>query len=336
MPLVSSLVLPHGAMVFDGGDGCTAAAAQRIQALPETLKEDWRTLFRATREAAEMAKATKPEVIFLNTPHGLSLSDSVAVYLNTRAKGNAEWNGQWTEYDVNVTLDSDMARKFLEHLQRDYIPANGIAAFGPCEAPLRWGEVVPLWFFRELTSAGVKVVIFNNPVSNMRRQEPLSEVTKVGASIARFLNGLEQRVLYVVSGDLAHSHETDCTLSLYLPDPRWNMPKSSSALPFDLSIEHWVQCTPLASGDVTQPAKTTEKCSAKWDDTTYKVAEQWLAKATDLKGTALSCGIYGFGVLHGILAADIEGRATYDAHLLCRLAPTYYGMTVAAFIKKDA
>ena len=337
MPIVSALAVSHAPMVFDGGDGCTFAAAQRIQALPGTLKEDWRTLFRATREAAEMAKATKPEVIFLNTPHGLSLWNSHAVCLNARAKGNAEWNGQWTEYDVNVALDSDLAKAFLEHLQGDNIPADRITAFdAECEAPLCWGEVVPLWFFRDLTSAGVKVVIFSSPESSMIDHAPLSEIAKFGRSIAKFLNGLEQRILYIATGDLSHNHETDCTLSLYLPDPRWKLPTSSSALPFDLSIEHWVQCTPLASGDVTQPAKTTEKCSAKWDETTYKVAEQWLAKATNLKGTVHSCGIYEFGVLHGILAADVEGRTTYDAHLLCRLAPTYYGVMVAAFIKNDA
>ena len=336
MPVVGSLVLPHGAMVFDGREGCTAAAAQRIQALSETLKEDCRTLFRATREAVEMAKVANPEVIFLNTPHGVRLADSFAIYQNSRAKGNAEWNSQWTEYDVDVALDSDVAKRFLKHLQDDKISANGIAPFDPCEAPLRWGEVVPLWFFRDVTSAGMKVVIFNNPVDKMRSQEPLFEVTKVGASIARFLKDLPMRVLYVVSGDLAHSHKTDCTLPLYLPDPRWNMPTSDTALPFDLSIEHWVLCTPYAARDMTQPVKTTEKHSAKWDKTTYKDAEQWLAKATDMKKSALSCGIFGLGILHGILTAELEEGATYDAHLLCRLAPTYYGMAVAAFIKMDA
>ena len=322
-------------MVFDGGDGCSVAAADRKQALPESLKEDVQTLYRATREAAEMAKCTKPEVIFLNTPHGVRLSDHFAVYLNSRAKGNAEWNGQWTEYDVDVALDVDTAKAFLEHLQGDSIPAEGVAPFSPCESPLRWGEVVPLWFFRDLTSAGVKLVIFNNPLSKMRKNEPLSEVTKVGTSIARFLNGLQQRILYLVSGDLAHSHETTCTLPLYLADPRWNMPTSPTALPFDLCVEHWVLCTPLAAQDLTQPAKTTDKHSTKWDKNTYKVAEQWLAKAIDLKGSALSCGIYGFGVLHGILAAEVEEGTTYKAHLLCRLAPTYYGMAAVAFINDN-
>ena len=115
------------------------------------------------------------------------------------------------------------------------------------------------------------------------------------------------------------------------------MPTSETALPFDLSIEHWVRCTPLGSpGEITGPAKTKEKHSVLWGDSkaTHSFAEHWLSKGMELKNDALSCGIYGFGLLHGILSAEVERKAFFDAHLLCRLAPTYYGMIVAAFIKK--
>ena len=81
MPLVSSVVLPHGAMVSDGSDGCTAAAAERLNSISETMKEDCQVLFESARAAAELAKATKPDVIFLNTPHGVCLSDTLCVYL---------------------------------------------------------------------------------------------------------------------------------------------------------------------------------------------------------------------------------------------------------------
>ena len=338
MPVVAALAVSHSPIAFNGGEGRTAAAAERKQALSETLKEDCQTLFRATREAAEMAKATNPEVIFLNTPHGVSTWNGHAVYLNARAKGNAGWEGQWTEYDVDIALDSKLARAFLEYLQDENIPANGVAPFNQLlEAPLGWGEVVPLWFFRDITSAGIKVVIFSSPASSEMYNLPLSGVAKLGRSIARFLNGLDQRVLYIASGDLAHNHETDCTLPLYLPNPKWQLPSSNSAvaLTFDLSIEHWVLCTPYATRDMTQPVKTTEKHSAKWDKATYKDAEQWLAKATDMKGNTLSCGINEFGVLHGILAEEVEEGAAYNAHLLCRLAPTYFGQIVSVFIKED-
>lgn len=337
MPLVSSVILPHGAMVFDGGDGCTAAAAERLQKLPESLRGDCQTLFKASCEAADIAKATKPDIIFLNTPHGVCLSNSHCVYINSKAKGNAEWNYQWTEYDVNVDLDSELAKSFVEHLQKDSVSVEGMLAFSACEVPLRWGEVIPLWFFRDLTAAGVKVVIFSNP---LKRRQPLrlSEVVEVGHSIANFFNGLKQRVLYVVSGDLAHSHKTDCTLPLYLADPRWDMPTSEKALPFDLCIERWVRCwvrcTDYSSENVTGPIKTKEKHLVTWDGASSGNAEHWLSEAMDLKQVALSCGIYGFGILHGILTSEVKRKVAFDAHLLCRLAPTYYGMAVAAFIPK--
>ena len=111
------------------------------------------------------------------------------------------------------------------------------------------------------------------------------------------------------------------------------MPTSDVALAFDLCIEHWLKCTPLESGSTTAPMKTKEKHSTTWDGASCRVAEQWLSKATDLKSSALSCGIYGFGILQGILSAQVEEKAMYDAHFFCRLAPTYYGMAVAAFIK---
>ena len=325
-------------MVFDGGDvGCSSSSAERVKSLPGTLKEDCQALFASALEAADIAKATKPDVIFLNTPHGICLSNAHCVYLNSSAKGNAEWNDQWTEYGINVSLDSKLAKAFVEHLERDHIPVEGMLAFTACEAPLRWGEVIPLWFFKDLTDAGVKVVIFSNPLQRSRFLGELywSEVTKVGRSIAKFLSGLEQRVLYIVSGDLAHSHKTDCSLPLYLPDPRWNMPTSDVALAFDLCIEHWIKCTPVESGDVTKPVKMKEKCLSVWNEVTCNVAEKWLSRSVELKDLALSCGIYGFVLLHGILSAEVKEKASYNAHLFCRLAPTYYGMVVAAFVKSQ-
>ena len=279
MPLVSSVVLPHGPMVFDGGAGCTPADTERLQKLPETLRDDCQTLFRGTCEAVDMARATKPDVIFLNTSHGICSSDIFCVYINSKAKGNAEWNDQWTEYEVNVELDSYLAKTFVEHLKKDNIAAEGILlAFTEYELPLCWGEVVPLWFLRDLTANGVKVVIFSDP---LKRKLPfhLPEVAEVGQSISKFFNGLKQRVLYVVSGDLAHSHQTDCTIPLYSPDPRFNMPTSDQALPFDLCIEHWVRGTPYSPDNIPGPKKTKVKHSVTWDGTASKNAERWLSKA---------------------------------------------------------
>ena len=182
MPLVSSLILPHGSMVFDGGEfeECTSAALQRRNMLPATVRADCATIYKSCHEAVEVIKATKPEVIFLNTPHGLCLSKSFCVYLNDRGKGTAEWKDQWMEYNVSVELDSDLARSFLNHLQSEGVAAEGMLAYTACEAPLRWGEVIPLWYLRDLTAIGVKVVIFSNPES---KEISLNELAQVGRSV---------------------------------------------------------------------------------------------------------------------------------------------------------
>ena len=336
MPIVSSLVVSHAPALFDGGDGCSAKAAVRQHDLADlkALKEEFRTAFKGTYDAAEMAKATKPEIIFLLTPHGMLTPNSYGVYLNSRAKGNAEWISQWSEYEVDVALDVDIANKFIEHLQGDSIPAVGIAPFDlELVAPLRWGEVVPLWFFSDITLAGVKVVIFTWPLNG---QNP-SETSKAGASIVKFLHQLPKRVLFVTSGELSHNHKTECKLPIYLPDPKWHLPKSPEALHFDLYLEHWVLCTPITSEDEKKPVKIAKVNPAKWDKSTYKFAQQWLARARKLQDTydLYSCGIHGIGVVNAILVAEVEAGASYDAHVLYRVAPTYYGMMAAAFIKNN-
>ena len=254
MGIVSCLILPHGAMTFDGNPNGGSPTTERVKVISELQKCDCNALFAAYSKAAEAVKATSPDVIVLNTPHGMCLSGAVGVYLNDRAKGNAEWNGQWTEFEVDVALDTVLSRKLLDHLQNDGISAEGVTAFTVCEMPLRWGEVIPLYFLQDITRAGVKVVIITNPVSKM---EELSETSHMGRSIAKFLRALDQHVLYVSSGDLAHTHETDCQLSLYLPDPRWNLPSASdTALLFDLAVENWVKGVAFSAEHAKVPLKS--------------------------------------------------------------------------------
>ena len=338
MGIVSCLILPHGAMMFDGNPNGGSPTTERVKVISELQRRDCNALFAACSKAAEAVKATSPDVIVLNTPHGMCLSGAVGVYLNARAKGNAEWNGQWTEFEVDVALDTDLSRKLLDHLQSDGISAEGITAFTVCEMPLRWGEVIPLTFLQDLTRAGVKVVITSNPTNKMRGLKTLSETAHMGRSIAKFLRALDQRVLYVVSCDLAHTHETDCQLPLYLPDPRWNMPSASdTALPFDLAVENWVKGVTFSAEHATGPLKSLEEKQVKWDGIVAKEAAQWLSKAISLKDAArTSCGLYGVAVLHNMIAAEIEKPGTsFTSHFQCRLAPTYYGMMVAAFVKEQ-
>ena len=335
MVIVSCLILPHGAMTFDGHPNGGGPTTERVKVISEIQRRDCNALFAACSKAADIVKATAPDVIVLNTPHGICLSDAVGVYLNPNAKGNAEWNAQWTEFEVSVDLDMDLSGKLLKHLQNDGVSAEGITAFSVCEMPLRWGEVIPLYFLQDFTNAGVKVVIVSNPENKMKGLASVSETAHIGNAIAKFLRALDQRVLYVVSGDLAHAHETDCQLPLYLPDPRWNLPRASdAAVPFDVAVENWVKGVTFSTEYIKGPVKSLEELEVKWDGTVAKELAEWLSKAISLKDSVYSCGIYGIAILHNLLVAEMEKPgATFSSRFLCRVAPTYYGMMIATFVK---
>lgn len=335
MTNISCLILPHGAMTFNGIHSCDVSevTAKRIAETSKELHKDCSVLFNACRKAVAVVMESKPDLIFLNTPHGISLTDSMAVYTNGHAKGNAEWNENWKEFEVDVHLDTDIAKQLIEHLRSDGIPTQGISAFSSTEAPLRWGEVIPLWFLKELTSTGVKVVIFTSPVKYAKGSAPISERLKIGRSIRTFIRNLSRSVLYVVSGDLAHTHKTDCKVPLYLPDPRWEMSVPSDErvpLDFDIAVENWIKGVPYSQEVCTEPIRSTEELTTSLDKQVITDANNWLIKATELKGLALSCGIQGFCILHGLLQSEIEHGGRFTVNFLCRLAPTYYGMMVVA------
>ena len=335
MSNISCLILPHGAMTFNGIHSCDVSevTAKRIAETPKEVREDCSVLFNACRKAVEVVMESKPDLIFLHTPHGISLSDSIAVYTNGHARGNAEWNEDWKEFEVDVLLDTHIANQLIEHLRINGIPTEGISAFSSTEAPLRWGEVIPLWFLKELTGAGVKVVIFTSPVKYTKGSTPISERLKIGRSIRTFIRNLSRNVLYVVSGDLAHTHKTDCKVPLYLPDPRWEIPvplDEGVPLDFDITVENWIKGVPYTQDVCTEPIRSIKEITTSLDKQVITEADNWLIKATELKGLALSCGIQGFCILHGLLQSEIEQGGRFTVNFMCRLAPTYYGMMVAA------
>lgn len=84
MVLVGLAILPHGCMILD----------TQKQDLPDGAKQ----LHEACVKAAKEVDSWQPDVIFLVTPHGFSLSRNMGIYMNTNAQGNAEWNGEWAEF----------------------------------------------------------------------------------------------------------------------------------------------------------------------------------------------------------------------------------------------
>lgn len=144
MPFVGAALLPHGSMVLDPerSDLPTGAA----------------DLHRGMKAAAALIQAAAPDLIVLHTPHGISLSSSLGVYRGSGATGNALWMGAWENFKVHVEFDDAQASKLLAHFKDAGVDAQGINMFAG-DAPIRWAEVVPLWFLRDML--GVKFVILS-------------------------------------------------------------------------------------------------------------------------------------------------------------------------------
>ena len=62
----------------------------------------------------------------------------------------------------------------------------------------------------KVKSANVKYVV----ISVARNEENLENM---GKTLHEFSSSVKQRIAVVISGDLAHTHETSCTVPLYLP-----------------------------------------------------------------------------------------------------------------------
>ena len=50
---------------------------------------------------------------------------------------------------------------------------------------------------------------------------------------------------------------------------------------------------------------------------------------------ALSCGYTGLVMLHGMMSAAAAGTSEWVSSLLVNHHPSYYGMMVAAFLRKE-
>ncbi|XP_066291853.1 uncharacterized protein [Branchiostoma lanceolatum] len=331
MVLVGSVVLPHGTMIFDGdpkssNEGCR----QRHAALDEGMKTSCSSLYTACSSAGEEVSRMTPDLVILHTPHGISLSRSVGVYVNPVAKGTAEWNDYWDDIKLELPMDKELANKFLTHLGDCGIDAQGICCFTNYDAPLRWGEVVPLWFIQKNLRNPVKYLIISQ--SLLRGEEALKQRLSVGRALSAFIDSLsDTRVVMAISGDLAHTHPHSCDNPLYQPNPRWNMPEDPEAAGmFGRCAEGWAKSAPT---DLLTSAALEVKVSGEmWDPV---VAEQWLKRANELHPKALSCGIGGFWVLHAMLYSQIERGVSFSHKFLAREAPTYYGMMVTLFLKKQ-
>lgn len=120
----------------------------------------------------------------------------------------------------------------------------------------------------------------------------IPELLHLGRSLYLHLQRMKQKIVVVISADLAHTHLTNGPYGF-----------SPAAQPFDDAVGVWLQTL-----DATALLET----------------------AGNLVGEALSCGFPGLVILHGMLSEG--GLKQWISRMLINGHPTYYGMAVASLI----
>ena len=265
------------------------------------------------------------------------------VYRGPLAAGNALWMGDWSRYEVSLRLDDRAAGEILAQLHLDGCSAQGVIPFGGMMSPLRWAEVVPTWFLRNLGAADgkpLRYVVLSAGCGGAESSHSadkaavmdavlVPENLRAGVALAEFAKRSEKRVFLLCSGDLSHRHGNGaCPVKKTAgggageeaQDDRFLNPRYQTAdldaEPFDAAMERWARNL--------DPNSLLQDAGAKL-------------------GTAHACGFDGCVLLQGCLARaaevleDAKVRTTalapsrFHARVLARSHPVYFGMMVAVF-----
>jgi len=298
-------LLPHGSMTLD----------PTKKGLPESAID----LHKACKEAGRKIRDSKPDLIVLCTPHGVSLSKSLGVYVASSASGTAQWNDEWKDFEVSLKLNTSLAFSLLDHLNKNDAPAEGITFFSALPAPLKWGEVVPSYFitkdlYHQGDESNPEFVIITPPrgagsTVEARRDHKTGlypELMRIGELLREWTESIGKRAWLVVSGDLSHYHPYDESVSpIYKPAPNWfDWAPSETAEDFDAEMEKWVGT--LSGKELLEVAGPKDVIAA-------------------------SCGFSGCVILQGALQK--EDKKEWKSTVLTRQHPTYFGMMVALWTR---
>jgi len=247
MGIIGAFIVPHGAMILD---------RERAKELKAERLHD------AMLETAKVIRQLKPEVIFLTSPHGISLSNDFAIYLNEKAFCSAEWENEYQEFTCQVQIEKSCSEQLLDYLIEKETAISGLAAYTPSvDIKLRWGEAVPLWFLRDVP---VKYILMSQPLKRLENaREMIPETLTLGNDLRLFFNKLKKRIIVIISADLSHTHQENG--------------------PYGYS----------------EQAKIADKLLARWAET---FDEKILTKeVAHILPEAKVCGFIGFVLLQGLL-----------------------------------
>jgi len=250
MAIIGAYILPHGSMVLD----------LEKEGLPKEAID----LHNAMVEMAGEIEKLQPDIIFMTTPHSIALSNDFGIYLNKGGSGSAEWKGEYKKYKTSIEFDQEISQNLLDYLIDKETAINGVVTFtASADAPLRWGEVVPLWFLRNLTKQP-KYILLSQPLRRLEYAEDLiPETLTLGNDLRLFFDNLDKRVVILISADMGHTHHKEGPYGFH-----------ELAEQFDELMEKWA-------------GKLDSKILIK--------------KAAPMLTKALCCGYIGYVMLQGMI-----------------------------------
>ncbi len=323
----SIVVLPHGEYLYSPGSATGAAALKRgAETLVSNLKSS---------HGVAVGSGTKWDfdLIFISTPHGTSLDDKYLLYLGSELSGSTTLGTGANAVTASLTaagVSGDPLGSAAAQIEAavnaavaeatntksvDAIEGSGQTGATTTSTPeLKWGEVIPLSFFSNVTSAHSYRLEVPTIVFSFAAQSALDSESKLKA-IGKKLYGLFQggtggsgtfpfaskKILWIVSADLAHTHQKYGPYGF-----------SESSAPFETAAKEWVASTGSTA------------------------AERYGEMKREEENGAGSCGLSGFMMVEGAREkweADGE-RWTGTVH--SHAAPTYYGMMTATWIKSSS
>ena len=182
MAILAGFMVPHPPMIIpEIGQGRQSQIQSTIDAY---------------EEAARQIAALKPETIIITSPHSIMYADYFHISPGNKAEGSFSDFGA-PEVSFEVEYDTKLVDKICQLSGQDF-PAGTL---GERDKRLDHGTMVPLWFIRKYYSDFKIVRIGLSGLS-------LTDHYCLGQIIAQAVNELDEKAVFVASGDLSHKLQT--------------------------------------------------------------------------------------------------------------------------------
>ncbi|MBQ2657620.1 MAG: AmmeMemoRadiSam system protein A [Erysipelotrichaceae bacterium] len=179
MPILAGFMVPHPPMIVPNiGKGEEKKITKTIQAY---------------QRVADEVAALKPDTIIISSPHSIMYADYFHVSPGEKAGGSFKrFNAGNVSFEE--TYDSELRDRICQYADEDEFPAG---ILGERDPDLDHGTMVPLYFIRQKYQGG-KIIRIG--LSGL----PLSDHYRLGMYIAKAVEDLNRKVVFIASGDLSH------------------------------------------------------------------------------------------------------------------------------------